>query len=199
MVKKILVGFLDLLLLALVILIAGFACRMAWIHYYKAAYPMEYRQPVFEQSRATGVSPSLLFAVIRTESGFNPAAQSSIPARGLMQITSGTFEWIGYRMGESGKYDYDDMFDSEINIRYGAELLRLLLSEFRSDNNALCAYHAGRGNLLKWLENPEYSEDGEVVRIPFGDTRRHVEKALEAKRIYEALYNLNPDSSIDTE
>lgn len=197
MVKRFIIGVLDLLLLLLVILAAVFSARLAWLHYYKSAYPIKYSQTVFEQSRATGVSPSLLFAVIRTESNFDPGAQSSIPARGLMQITSSTFDWIGYRMGESGKYDYDDMFDSEINIRYGAELLRLLLLEFESDNNALCAYHAGRGNVLKWLDNPEYSNNGEITDIPFGDTRRHVKKALEAKRIYEELYELDPDSFVE--
>lgn len=197
MIKKLLTGIFDLLLLALVIIIAALSVRAAWFHFYKAAYPMKYSDAVFEQSRVTGVSPSLLFAVIRTESDFNPNALSSVPARGLMQITSDTFDWIAYRIGESGKYDYDDMFDGETNIRYGAELLRLLLAEFKSDNNALCAYHAGRGNVLKWLENPEYSDDGEVLSIPFNDTRRHVKKALEAKRIYEELYNLNPDSYVE--
>lgn len=197
MIKKILTGALDLLLLALVILITVSAARSAWLHYYKAAYPMKYKDAVFEQSRSTGVSPSLLFAVIRTESDFNANAVSSIPARGLMQLTSDTFDWVAYRIGETGEYDYDDMFDAETNIRYGSELLRLHLLEFGSDKNALCAYHAGRDSLLTWLRNPEYSKDGEIFNIPFDDTRRHVKKALETKRIYEELYNLNPDSNVE--
>lgn len=181
----------DLLLLALAIIIAVSILKPAWFRYYRAAYPAEYRNLVLEQSAETGVAPELLFAVIRTESGFNPSAQSSIPARGLTQITPDTFEWLRYRLGEEQDFDYDDLFDAGISIRYGAELLRILLLEFGSDNNALCAYHAGWGITKKWLEDPAYSKNGEIVRIPYGDTRVHVEKTLRARDIYEKLYQFD--------
>lgn len=186
--KKIFTGILDLLLLALAILIAASALRFAWLRYYRAAYPLGYGGFVLEQSEATGVSPALLFAVIRTESGFDPTAESSVPARGLMQITSDTFDWLQFRTGYERDVDYDDLFDPEVNIGYGAELLRLLLLEFGSENNALCAYHAGWGRAKKWLDDPAYSKNGEIVVIPYGDTRAHVEKALRAREIYQKLY-----------
>lgn len=190
MVKKIITGFLDLILLALVILIAYFSVRAAWTHYYKTAFPLGYTDIVLEQSRETGVPASLLFAVIRTESGFKPEAQSSVSARGLMQITEETFEWARYRLSDDKDLSFDDLFTSEVNIRYGAEILRLLLDEFGTENNALCAYHAGWGNAQRWLKNPDYSEGGHIGNIPFGDTRRYVAKVLETKRIYEKLYGL---------
>lgn len=194
-IKKFLIVLFDMLLLLLVIILACFAARFAWLKYYKSAYPLGYERIVYEQCEKNGVSPALIFAVIRTESGFNPNAESSIPARGLMQITPDTFEWIRYRLGEDGKFDYDDMFDSETNIRYGTALMRLLIREFGSDTNALCAYHAGWGNVTKWLQNPEYSQDGEIMSIPFGDTRRHVSKALAAKDIYVELYGLPAENT----
>lgn len=178
-------------MLALAIIIAGYVLKPAWFHYYRAAYPVEYSDFVLAQSRLTGVSPELLFSVIRTESGFNPSAQSSVPARGLMQITPDTFEWVRYRIGEKRELTYDDLFDPEINIRYGSELLRLLLEEFESENNALCAYHAGWGTTQKWLRDSAYSKNGEIVYIPYGDTRVHVEKALRTRDIYKKLYQFD--------
>ncbi len=79
----------------------------------------------------------------------------------------------------------------EINIRYGAQLIKFLKDELGSDLNTLCAYHAGRGRALEWLRDPEHSRDGEIVDIPFGDTSRYVEKVLETRRIYAGLYELD--------
>lgn len=182
---------LDIVLLAAAVLVSAVVLRYSLQRFSRAAYPLKYTAEVMRQSEATGVPPELLFAVIRTESGFNPEAQSSVPARGLMQLTQDTFEWVRYRLREEGEYVYEDMFKPEINIRYGAELLKLLRDELGSDLNVLCAYHAGRGNALKWLNDPAYAKDGEIVDIPFGDTRRHVEKALETKRIYQELYDFS--------
>lgn len=189
MAKKIFNIIADLLLLSLVILTAGFLARFAWLWFYKSAFPVKYEASVLEQSEKTGVSPALLLAIIRTESGFNPNAESHVPARGLMQITDDTFEWVRYRVGGDEHATYDDMFDPETNIRYGAELLRLLQNEFGSDVNILCAYHTGWGNVKRWLQNPEYAEDSEIVSIPSSATRHYVNKVLNAEKIYKELYN----------
>jgi soluble lytic murein transglycosylase len=181
----------DIFFLAASVVFAALLIGYGLGRFEKAAYPLKYAEEVMSQSEATGIPPELLFAVIRTESGFNPRAQSAVPARGLMQITQDTFEWVRYRLHEEEKYVYEDMFTPEVNIRYGAELLKLLREELGSDLNVLCAYHAGRGNALEWLKDPAYSKDGEIVEIPFGDTRRHVSKALETKRIYQDLYDFS--------
>jgi soluble lytic murein transglycosylase len=98
---------------------------------------------------------------------------------------------VRYRLHEEDEYVYEDMFTPEVNIRYGAELLKLLRDELGSDLNVLCAYHAGRSNALEWLKYPDYAKDGEIVDIPFKDTRLHVKKALETKQIYEELYDFS--------
>jgi len=188
MAKNMIALVFHFILAALAILMSAAAVYFAWFRYYSAAYPIEYGEIVAEQSLATNVPESLLFAVIRTESGFDSNAQSHASARGLMQITQDTFEWAQFRIKEEADLSFDDLYDHEINIRYGAEILRLLLDEFGSENNALCAYHAGWGSVKRWLDNPQYTVDGEVVNIPFGDTRRYVEKVLKTQEIYNDIY-----------
>ena len=164
-------------------------------HYYRAAYPTHYNDIVIAESLRNNIAPELVFAVIRTESGFRPQVQSSVGARGLMQITEDTFDWIKYRTGKAG-VEYEDLYEPEHNIEYGVALLRLLLDEFGSIENALCAYHAGWGSVKQWLANPENSHDGENIHmIPFGDTRRYVEKVISTREIYIKLYHFGGDNN----
>jgi len=145
---------------------------------------------VMEYSARYDVPPALIFAVIRTESGFRTDVESSENARGLMQITEKTFEWAQDRMGGSPEVRYEDLFQSDKNIQYGTMILAMLLHDFDSVDNALCGYHAGWGHANAWLQNPRYSQDGETIdNIPFGDTKRYVAKVKQTQRVYEALYD----------
>ena len=179
------------IVLALVVIVIGyFALRQAFLCFYRAAYPAGYRAVVLEQSAAHKLEPELVFAVIYSESGFRPEAVSSVEARGLMQITKDTFEWAQYRIKETRQLHFDDLFETELNIRYGTAILSLLLEEFGTESNALCAYHAGWGNAKKWLADPACSTDGKnIENIPFGDTGRYVDKVLKTKEIYQRLYS----------
>jgi len=57
-------------------------------------YPRKYSQQVEQWAAEYGLDPLLVYAFIRTESGFDPAATSSVDARGLMQMTEETFIWL---------------------------------------------------------------------------------------------------------
>ena len=158
--------------------------------FYRSAYPVTYYETVLTESKSQGIDPALVFAVIRTESNFRPEVQSSIGARGLMQITEETFDWIVYRTGFEG-HSFNDLYDPHINIQYGAALLRLLADEFDTQVNSLCAYHAGWGSVKRWLANPETAPDGAtLLAIPFGDTARYVRKVEATQNAYSGLYGL---------
>lgn len=179
----------EYLLLSAAILLSGVLLYTAYGQFYRAAYPVNYQQIVLAESNRRDLPPSLVFAVIRTESGFRPNAQSSVRARGLMQITEETFQWAQMRTNEQQSLYFDDLFNSELNIRYGAAILRLLLDEFGTYENALCAYHAGWGKAKEWLADAEISPDGEnIEHIPYGDTARYVHKVMETQKTYEVLY-----------
>ncbi len=149
-------------------------------------YPREYTLLVTSAAAEYALAPALLYAVIHTESHFNPQAVSSDGARGLMQIMPETFDWLQTKTGEN--LTPDSLFEPEVSVRYGALLLRYLLDEFDQTETALAAYHAGRGQVNRWLRDPHYSQDGQTLReIPFKDTRHYVDKVMNAYEKYQNL------------
>lgn len=155
---------------------------------YKAVYPCKYTFEIEKYADEYDVPRVLLFAVIHTESGFDPNAVSSAGALGLTQITPETFHWLQTKTGE----DLPDtaLYDPEVSVRYGALFYSMLLAEFGGDTRtAVAAYHAGRGQVNTWLRDNRYSEDGRTLReIPSRDTNHYVYKVMKAINIYNNLY-----------
>ena len=152
-----------------------------------AAYPRPYRESVTASAEEFGLEESLVYAVIRAESSYDPNAESAAGALGLMQMTPSTFEWMQTHLG--GPYETKALFEPEISIRFGCGLLRLLLNQYGDLTVALCAYNAGMGNVTSWLSDGAYSGDGKTLtEIPFPETRAYVEKVLRYKELYEKIY-----------
>lgn len=150
-------------------------------------YPRPYSEIVSREAGEFGLEENLVYAVIRTESGFDPDARSRAGAVGLMQLTEGTFHWI------ASLYPPEDadggIADPAVNIHCGCALLRLLLDHYGQTDVALCAYNAGMGNVTEWLTNPEYSDDRETLHtIPYPETRAYVKKVLRSRERYGKLY-----------
>lgn len=174
----------------LAIAAAAVAIRVGLDIYYHRAYPLGYQSLIDEACANKQLDRALVYAVVRTESSFDPSAQSSVGARGLMQLMPDAYDWVRMRRGESHEgVDYNDLFDPAVCVDYGTDMLRLLLEEFGSVRNALCAYHAGWGSVKQWLENPQYAPDGQQIQeIPFADTQAYVEKVERTMEIYRSLY-----------
>lgn len=155
----------------------------------KYIYPLEYQTYVERYSAEYGVDKYLVYAVIKTESGFDPDAVSNVGARGLMQLMEDAFDWVQYRMKDESGITYDDMFIAEHNIRCGTYLLSLLYSEYNDEETALAAYFSGRGQVNSWLANKEYSSDGKKLdKIPSASSNHYVHKVMTAYRSYTNLY-----------
>lgn len=153
----------------------------------EGAYPRRYALYVSEYAESFGVPEAVIYAVIKTESDFDQNAVSSAPAFGLMQLTEETFEWVSGKLKESPSAF--DIYEPSTNIRYGVWYLSYLYGKFGSWDVAFAAYNAGPGNVQDWLEDSEYSSDGETLDyIPFKETRNYVEKVNRAIKIYEELY-----------
>ena len=156
-------------------------------HVDKTGYPLKYADTVLSEAEKRGVSPSLCFAVILVESGYNEKAVSAAGAKGLMQITDDTAAWIAAAMGETA----GDLFDPETNIRYGVWLLRKNLDDFGSVREALAAYNAGRSRVRGWLSDESCSEDGvTLTSIPYPETDRYVGAVTAAAARYAGLYGM---------
>lgn len=151
-------------------------------------HPIKYEQYVEKYSRDNDLDKFLVYAVIKTESGFDPQALSNVGARGLMQIMEDTFDWVSYRLGDE-ETKYLDMYDAETNIRYGCWLLGYLCKEFGDVETAMAAYHAGRGQVNEWLSDKSISSDGvHLDSIPIKDTAHYVGKIVKAMDTYQRLY-----------
>ena len=154
----------------------------------KQAYPREYAEYVETYAEQYGVPETMIFAVIRTESGFDSGAVSHAGAVGLMQIMPDTFAWLTNEM----LFDHLDegmLYDPETNIKYGTYYLSRLYDRYGDWELALAAYNGGQGNVDEWLEDSAYADgEGGLKEIPFRETRQYVKKALKARDVYERLY-----------
>lgn len=178
-----------LAVMIIVMIVLGLIGYFGYGMYLDAAYPLKYEEHVERYSKEYNVDKYFVYAVIRTESGFKPDAVSDVGARGLMQIMEDTFEWVKFRMGDEDAV-YSDMFNPRTNIQYGCWLLGYLYNEFGSIEVAAAAYHAGRGNVNKWLKDDRYSSDGvHLDKIPIRDTAHYVSKITRARDIYVQLYS----------
>ena len=178
-----------LAVLLILLVIAGiFGVRAATGYYYSHFYPRDYAELITQSASENSIDENMLFALVKTESGFRPDATSNVGARGLCQIMKDTFEWVRGKMGDSSAV-YDDMYNPKANVRYGAFLLATLYREFGSYEVALAAYHAGRGAVAGWLADETYSPDGKTLEhIPIDDTEHYVDKVMKAYAVYQRLY-----------
>ena len=172
------------ILMALILCVTGAVCGRTLL---RTLYPHKYADSVEKYSAQYGVDPNLVYAVIRTESSFRPDASSDAGAAGLMQIMPETFEWLCMRMDVQA--DFDALYDPDTAIRFGTYLLHLLTERFGNTRTVLAAYHAGLGQVGRWLEDTSLAPDGHTLQtIPFRDTAHYVQKVDRAIRIYQNLY-----------
>lgn len=179
------------LLLGLAVLLF-FGLRGGYDTYVRSNYELEHYDTVMQACEDFGMPPSLVYGVIRTESGFDERAHSVADARGLMQVTQTGLEWTQIRSDEFDEVTVDDLYDPAINIRCGVFLLSLLFEEFESEQAVIAAYNAGIGNVEEWLSDTAYSDDGITLHtIPFEETRNYIKRVTSSKGIYQYYYQIN--------
>jgi peptidoglycan lytic transglycosylase len=144
-------------------------------------YPLEYEQIVRGHARNYRLDPALLAAVIYQESKFQSDAKSDSGAIGLMQLQPATAKGIAIRTGGS-RFQTSDLYNPEINVRYGSWYLRHLLDKYDDERTALAAYNAGQRNVDKWR--------AEGKEIQFSETRAYVDKVEDLKGVYRDAYGL---------
>ena len=171
--------------LSVCLVLAAAAAGFAYVHetkpawYERLRYPLSYEQIVRGHAKNYDLDPALLAAVIYRESKFDAHAQSASGAIGLMQLLPETAKGIALHTGGS-RFVVGDLFDPEINVRYGSFYLRRLINKYGDTRLALAAYNAGQANVDAWLA------DGKGIVFP--ETREYVDSVLGARDVYANAY-----------
>ena len=174
---------------------------------YSTNSDLNYASIVHEQAKRFNLDPALIFALIETESHFNPYATSAIPAYGLMQVvpnSAGRDAWKFLKKTD-GKPTKNYLFNARNNIEMGSAYMHILQNRYlvkvkNPKNRELCsiaAYNTGSGNVLRSFHK---DRDVAVTRInrlspdslynhlrknlPDKETRDYMKKVTTAKKRY---------------
>lgn len=153
-------------------------------------YPRKYEEYVEYYAGKYEIDPLILYAFIRTESNFDPNAESGVGARGLMQITEVTFDWIKGNIAPDEPLTFDDAYDPETNIRFGSYFVKYCLMRYEDDlATAAAGYHSGWGTVDGLLEDGDYTDDGDTLtEFPYEQMNLYVRKITGSYRWYQRLY-----------
>jgi soluble lytic murein transglycosylase len=156
----------------------------------KWLYPIHYQNDIRASASNYGLEPHLVAAVIRAESNFQTGRESHKGALGLMQLMPTTADWVVEKAGFESVDEEMLKHRADVSIEMGSWYLSSLKEQF--DQNvfaAVAAYNAGPGNVRKWLDEGRWDGKLETADdIPFGETRRYVQKVNYYYNKYKELY-----------
>ena len=149
--------------------------------------PLRHEDIIRQQASDKGVDAALIAAVIYEESKFRDVT-SSAGARGLMQITPQTADYIAEKSGGVA-FEQGDLASPQINIAYGAWYLRYLSDKYDGREVAVvAAYNAGEGKVDQWIADAGGLERFGEGDIGFPETRAYVDGVLDHRVDYREHY-----------
>jgi soluble lytic murein transglycosylase len=156
------------------------------------AYPVTGIPPF--RSIGPDVEQSIVYAIARQESAFNPSVVSPAQAYGLMQVTPDAGKYVCKKYGANfdlGRLKTDPVY----NAALGAAELGGLIEDYRGSYVlTFAAYNAGRGSVKKWVDrygdprDPKIDAVDWVELIPFSETRNYVQRIMENLQVYRARF-----------
>ncbi len=176
-----------------------------------------YISQVKTQSARWQLSPSLILAIMHTESYFNPKAQSHIPAFGLMQIVPRSAGIDANRLlnKKDAPMTQADLFIPDYNITAGVAYMHILNSRYlRKITNPqsrlycmIAAYNTGSGNVAKTFNKdksrninraaiiinkltPAEVYQHLVNHLPYEETKHYVQRVVKRQDIYAPVESL---------
>ena len=184
----------------------------------------KYGEYVAQYAKAYKLEEALIFAIIKTESSFNPYAVSHIPAYGLMQVVPASAGRDVYKAlnNRDGIPTKEMLFTPKTNIQYGSTYLNILFTRYiKGVKNSLsheycviAAYNTGSGNVLsvfhkdrtKAVQVINSMTSAEVYRklrtsLKYEEARNYLHKVTNAKKEFQgttksALNTKNLESQI---
>ena len=170
----------------------------------------KFRSEVESYSNQYDLDPTLVLAIIHTESFFNPMAKSHANALGLMQIVPRTAGRDVYRVlnGEDAIPSSDFLFQPDQNVLFGSTYIDILMNRYMRgiDNKTvheylvICAYNTGAGNVARAYINttnfnnardkingmsPQENYDYLLANLPWDETKDYLKKVTERRAQYQ--------------
>ncbi|MDO8706135.1 MAG: murein transglycosylase domain-containing protein [Sulfuricaulis sp.] len=158
------------------------------------------------------ISPSLVYAIIRTESNFNPFAISSAPAYGLMQLVPGSGGREAYRRAKGADEipSKQYLFDAQNNIELGTAYLSVLTykqlepvaNQVSREYCVISAYNTGPSNVLRTFSKDKVTAVNTInslppsgvyqklrSNLPYEETRQYLHKVVNYRRQFVSRVN----------
>ncbi len=149
-------------------------------------FPLAYKNGVLDNARANTLDPAWVYAIIRQESSFQPAARSPVGALGLMQLMPATGRDIARQSGDATDGAPESLLQPDANLRLGVRYLQQMLERLQGNPVlATAAYNAGPSKVAQWLPaRAPVPADIWAETIPYQETRNYVQRVLEYAVIY---------------
>ena len=184
--------------------------RLQMVNDYQNRQARRYHVQVEKYAKKYGVSKSLIYAIMKTESAFNPFAVSAAPAYGLMQLVPTTAGRDAFRVVEG--YDHtpskEYLFIADNNIELGTAYLSILDRRYLASIHdplsreycIISAYNGGAGNVFNLFANDRTEAARRINRLspaevyrnlrdkhPRDETRRYLVKVLDARKDFVSI------------
>jgi soluble lytic murein transglycosylase len=155
----------------------------------KVLFPVAYWDLIKRHSKAHGLDPYLIAALMAQESTFDPAIRSHANAVGLMQVLPSTGSRYARRIGLR-RFRPAMLTMPDINIRLGTAIFSDMVARFDGGTHlALASYNAGEGAVVRWAaEKPGIARDEFIDDIPYPETQNYVKKIVGTAEDYRRLY-----------
>lgn len=152
--------------------------------YARISYPRPFLQEVSKAASRHVVPTSVVFSIMRQESGFLEKSQSWANARGLMQLMYDSAKTQAKKCKLTNLSE-DDLYQPEINILLGTSLIQKYWQDFGTIAVALAAYNAGEHAAKNWLKKNDGAPiDTFIEEVSYKETRNYVKHVLGSMWIY---------------
>ena len=161
--------------------------REAW----KIAFPRGFAALMDKAAAEFAMHPSVLYAICRSESGFNPRIESHAHAIGLLQLILPTAQAMA--KGLDVEATPETLRQPAVNVRLGARYLSKLFGRFEREQQMAAGYNAGGGAVGRWRkQRGDWPMDLFVEAIPFRETRDYAKRVTSAIATYRVLFHDEP-------
>jgi soluble lytic murein transglycosylase len=150
-------------------------------------YPIKYESEIATVADKYGIDPYLLAAMARTESGFDPKAESVDGALGLMQLLPTTAKWVTGLDSWKGPKN-PSLTDPRDSLELGACYLSYLQRTLDPPMAAIAAYNAGQGIARQWVKAAGGADSFGLSDIPYRETKEFVRRVTHWRTLFQKAH-----------